>query len=56
VEHRFRGSKPKEERGETMEQNFAVCITVVFLFVVMGLGFLFPAGGRGKKKVEGNKS
>jgi hypothetical protein len=27
-----------------MEQNCAVWITVVFLFVVMGLGFLFSAG------------
>ena len=32
-----------------MEQNCAVWITVVFLFIVMGLGFLFPAGGGGKR-------
>jgi uncharacterized protein YjeT (DUF2065 family) len=32
-----------------MEQNFAVAITVVFVFVVLGLAFLLPSGwGRSK--------
>jgi len=56
AEHRFRGNKPKEERGEEMEQNCAVWITVVFVFTVMGLAFLFPAKGKdASRSIEGNK-
>jgi hypothetical protein len=29
-----------------MEQNCAVLITVIFVFAVMGLAFLFPAKGK----------
>ena len=32
-----------------MEQNCAVWITVVLLFIVIGLGFIFPAGGGDKR-------
>jgi len=35
-----------------MEQNCAVWITVVFVVVVMGLGFIFSAGGNTRKSKE----
>ena len=38
------------EKGEVMEQNCAVWITVVFLVVVMGLGFLFSAGKKDTRR------
>lgn len=38
------------EKGEAMEQNCAVWITVVFLVVVMGLGFLFSTGKGDKRR------
>jgi hypothetical protein len=37
-----------------MEQNCAVAITVVFIFVVMGLAFLFPSGWGHKRSKESN--
>jgi len=55
AEHRFSGNKPKKERGEEMEQNWAVLMTVVFVFTVMGLAFLFPTGwGDNKRSKEKN--
>ncbi len=32
-----------------MEQNFAVVITIVFVLAVMGVAFLFPAGGENRR-------
>ncbi len=33
-----------------MEQNCAVAITVVFVFTVISLAFLFPSGSSGGKR------
>ncbi|NIN01609.1 MAG: hypothetical protein GTO24_26985 [candidate division Zixibacteria bacterium] len=33
-----------------MEQNCAVAITVVFIFAVISLAFLFPSGSGGSKR------
>jgi hypothetical protein len=40
----------KRGKGKAMEQNCAVAITVVFIFVVMGLAFLLPSGWGGRKR------